>query len=363
MKTENRNFLTGLMLGICQPSLSTFFLTIFTLLSLLFTCFFINPATLRLIPEEFLMLDPYDRDVIISQKTNQINKTHPESTSVTLIGASSLEDALLDESEIRKQLNERVKAEINVFKITAPGMRTWDVASILDSIPDSYKGIVVVCISMGYDPYEVLNRRKSRSRFAISSPSYREEMEAFGYELPNTTGIFFIDNLHFFSKRSKAIIRSLIFGPVTPKFRWEEKKALSRESKNKSVNYVKKRAKEKAQHYLKYSSINYDSLARVIRRLKSQKLKIFYLQPPRNDELLEPVYNSMHVKKLMSKIQSDAESFTKKNGISYINLQKAAQLSFTDFIDDAHLCKLQARQMFTQLLVERMAQKLNKANQ
>ncbi len=344
MKNKLINLLEGFIIGLTKASLGSLFVTLLSFLSIIFL---ITPNTIRHLPPEFFMRNPSDESAIVTQKALNLRNEPSPPLSVIFIGASTLREGLVSEEYISHWLTSQFQTKIIVSKITAPGMRPWEIAGLIDCIPQNYKGIVVISISLEYNPNELKNKKGLTTRFGIPSHSFDAELRKVGVDPPYRTGIYFIDYFDYLATHSRSFIKSLVFGPVVPLSYLKDGKTITK----KRVKLYHKRARRKARNYLAYGRKNFASLSRIFKQLKRDGLYLVYLHPTRNLDLLDQANQSVFKENVVEKIDKDLEKFTNKRGVEYWNFNIKGLFKHQDFSDSCHLSNQSARMRFSKLIM------------
>lgn len=344
MKNKLIDFFDGFYNGLTKASLGSLFVAFLSVLAIIFL---ITPNTIRHLPPEFLMRSPFDESVMVTQKALNLRWEPSPPLSVTLIGASTLREALVPEQDISHWLTDKLKTKITVNKITAPGMKPWEIAGLIDCIPSDYKGIIVICISLEYNPNVLRTEQGLTTRFGIPSLLFDAELRHAGVNPPYRTGIYFFDHFEYLATHSRYFIKSLVCGPVIPKVYKKDGKIITKQE----VEFNNKLARKRVKNYLTYATENFASLSRIFKQLKRDGLSLVYLQPTRNLNLVKPAYQSIYNGDLIEKIDNDFEKFTKEMGVEYLNFNIEGLFGCRDFRDFNHLSNHPARMRFSKLLM------------
>lgn len=347
MRNNCQLFLAGLLEGLSRPTSASL---VVMLLTMAFLGFGFNPRLFTHIPHEYLINQPKALDVLVSQKLLNLGSEPQEKLTITLIGASSLQEAVLEEDELTQRLSARLKIPMAVNKLTSRGVIISDLLQFIDQIPINYKGIVLLCISL--ERYK--HPQKSMARFPLTSTLYNTELRKAGISPPPKTGIFLLDNYRFFCSRSGILVKSLIFGPIQPVTYFKADVKLS-ELSNKKRTRISNNAKHLPQLYQKYSARNYQTLSLIISKLQENNIQVVYLHPPRNIEFLQPIYESINQGDYLQTLRTEIAEFAAISGITYWNLNDANVFRHDDFRDYSHFTNMKARIRYSEMLLDKLS--------
>jgi len=346
MGKKLQQFLAGFLEGFTKPGPASLLVVLLTVLFLIF-CF--TPQVFTRIPHEYFIARPKVLDVLASQKMLKLKDAPQERLAVTLIGASSLQEALLGEEEMERLLSARLQRPVTLTKIAVRGIELFDVIRFVDQIPADYKGIVIICVSV--ERYE--SPRKSVARFPLSSSLYNEELRKAGFVPSPQTGVFLIDNYRFFSTRSSIFLKNIVFEPVNTITHVLEGVGFSeREVKKKEI--LTDRAKSLPFLYQSHSKDNFQILSVIFRRLRDNGIYGIYLNPPRNLEFLQPLFASINRGNYLETLDRDIMEFAHAFGITYWNMNDKRYFGFDDFRDFSHISNDRARSRYTGMLFEKL---------
>lgn len=340
-----RQFIAGLIEGLFRPTPVSLFVVLLTVVWIVIG---FTPQIFSLIPHEYFIRRPRVLDVQASQKALQLRFATANQLTVTLLGASSLHEALLGEDKMAQQLSSRLGRPVTLKKITVRGVKIFDLLRFVDQIPSAYKGIVLICVST--EKYE--DPEKSLHRFPLASPSYTQEISKLGISPSFKTGVFLIDNYRFFTARSRIFAKALIFGPVRPVTYYGDGLKLSEQNPRK--RRIVSKAKQLPQLYKKYSPRNFQTLSLLFSTLEEKGIYGIYLHPPRNLEFLLPLYESIDRSDYLSSIENDITKFAENSGITYWNLNDKRYFHYDDFRDSSHLTNTKARTRYSEMLLDKL---------
>ena len=341
-----QQFLNGLLEGLTRPTPVSLFIAVLTLVLVIFS---FSPQLFVRIPHEYFIVRPRALEVLASQKTLRLKDASEGSFAVTLIGASSLQEALSEEDEMEQLLAARLQRPVVLTKLAVRGIELFDVIRFVDQLPANYNGIVLICVSI--EKYE--SPLQSMARFPLSSSLYNEQMRKAGFSPPPQTGIFLVDNYRFFSTRSKVLAKALVFGPVEPIAHVSEGVGLS-ERTGKIKKLITGRAKSLPTLYQKNSRKNYSILSVIFSRLKKSGIHGVYLHPPRNLEFLQRVFESTGKNDYLQNLENDITTYAQSSGITYWNLNDRRFFGYDDFRDFSHISNTEARTRYTEMLLDKL---------
>lgn len=348
MKTFLKKFGIGIAEGISRVSAVSLFIAAGIIVTILLL---VSPAIFTLIPHEFLILNKIDLDILALQKAQKLVTSTDVPLSVTLIGASSLQEALLDEKEIESQLKIKLKREVDVTKIGVRGMKLFDMVRFIDYIPGGYNGVVLFCISMENAPFI---KSKMHDRLPLPSPTFNHLIVQNGLPPRTETGIYLFDNIRFFSIRTNALMKSILFGPIDPITHFKDGVKLSQVSEADQLTF-EGTVKYLATNYPKKSATNFAILSILFEKLQSMGVHGIFLHPPRNIDFIQPIYASINKEEYLKQKDSDYKDFAEHHKITYWNFNDQCNLTLNDFRDYNHISNDVARTCYTNLLIDNLA--------
>lgn len=347
MKDLLKEYILGITEGVMRISKASLFVAVATILAILI---FVSPATFSLLPHQMLILEEKDLDILAIQKIHSLRSLSPSTLAVTLIGSSSLQEALLDEKEIESQLHRNLKTDIHVTKVAARGINLWDMARFVGNLPADYNGIVLLCLSMEYG----LNKnRKSLERFPLPSATFDDILKRNGVEEKNKSGIYLLDNLRFFSIRTTALIKSLFFGSISPISYFNDGVKVS-ELNDTEQGKFRKAVENLSNSYQHHSETNLAIFSDLYNTLKGPNAHGVFLHPPRNIAFIQPIYTSLNKLHYLRQVDDDYRKFSERQGIAYWNFNNSHTFGYDDFRDHSHISNNVARTRYTQMLIEQL---------
>ncbi len=348
MKDQLKEYGLGVGEGLIGMSMASLLIAVATILAILLL---VSPATFNLVPHELLILEEKDLDILAIQKAHDLRSLPPSSLAVTLIGSSSLQEALLDEEEIESQLRSKLNAEIHVTKLTARGINLWDMARFMDSIPENYNGIVLLCISMEYG---LKKDRNILERFPLPSATFDDILKRNGVEPKNKSGIYLLDNLRFFSIRTTALIKSIFFGPISPVTYFNNGVKVSQLNAIEQGRF-RRAVEDLTSSYQHHSETNLTILADLYNTLQGPNVHGVFLHPPRNIAFVQPIYTSLDKKLYLKQVDADYRKFSDLQGVTYWNFNDKHAFGYDDFRDHSHVSNDEARTRYTHMVIEQLA--------
>jgi len=357
MKGLLRNFVLGLSEGLFGMSAASLLIAATTIIVTVLSVFFtVDPTLLSRIPDELMRQERQDLDILAIQKTLDMHSTAPAPLQVTLIGASSLHEAILDTKKIEALLASKLDTEIKVTKITARGLEVYNLTRFIDYLPEGYEGIVLFSVSLENLPIPS-DISELYSRFPLPSSTFNELLEHEGIKR-RETGVYLLDYYRFFSVHSVRLIKSLLFGPIPPvNYYMSGVKTSERSPEEKRKIRNKVRIISESSHL--YLTHNQEILAAIYKKLETHGIYGVFLHPPRNIDFLQPIYVSLGKKDYLNKIDNEYRNFAEKQKVTYWNFNNTSQFCLDDFRDHSHISNDEARSRYTNMLVDNLAELIN----
>ncbi|MDM8559128.1 hypothetical protein [Candidatus Parabeggiatoa sp. HSG14] len=303
---------------------------------------------------------PIDDYAYLTSETLRISKTAPPHPSIILMGASNIQEAVYAKY-LEKQLQEKLKQPITVYKLTAGGLFLREQICLLDKIRNRFQGIVVLQVTptrrLAFDRGHLIENITGHSRLAMYCPKFDEEMRLAGVEPVKWKGNYFLDHYKFFMARLPALLKNIVTGPV----QWSPQNAEDwRPPTKKQWERSLKTLVQWQETYHENRDANFGVYKRLVQLLRENGIEIAFLEGIRNPAAESIIFAKSSVVKIYNEYQSDVTKFAQNMKVPYWNLAKFANFKPEDFIDHIHLKRREARHRYTEILAIRIADMLSK---
>jgi hypothetical protein len=311
----------------------------------------INPRFMREVPTGYLLTEPHDYFAFLSGEAFKLQQRPDAPQEVLLLGASAAASAISSEEELDRLLEQRLDRTVPVHNLCVPGFNLWEMAGMLDFIGDDFDGVVVISVGrlLLCDTLEQLSRIYESRRLAFRSAAMDEEAHRNGLAPPPLQENYFLENFKFFTVRTMAAF-NVVRGPVIPTHRPNMRPIDSEERWRHHLAWVN----SEIDLYDANVDRNLGVLERMIERARTRgQVRFVLLEAPRNPRAapdLQPAHFAHH--------QSILREFAAEHDVMYWSLDDDAEFSAEEFSDFCHITDDHARNRFTELLADHLAEML-----
>src|SRR5262249_35276452 len=104
----------------------------------------------------------------------------PERPVVMLIGSSALRSALVSDDQFANLIEPAKSQQPQVFNLSVPGARMWDLITVADALPPKLPGVIVIAIGPKSlsGSNDDLERSLHKPRFGFASPGLDRDAAA-----------------------------------------------------------------------------------------------------------------------------------------------------------------------------------------
>lgn len=288
---------------------------------------------------------------VVTSRAIRLAAEKPTRPMVVLLGGSTSRESV-DETLARRLLSHQGFA---FSDFTGSAQTIFESAALTDVLPPNFRGVVVVGVNPQRMGRPLEREFMTHPRYGIDSPTLRREIAAAGLVPPSSTGVYAVDQRAFLLRLWGDLNANMRWLPLTsrePRRHWyqdlapmEKGKMLSQLARKRFADYDLQ-----ARHNLLF-------LRHLAASLRKRHIALVLLETPANPLFVAkgigPARYAHHV--------AGMEQFTRAEGLAYINLNKAARLSSSQFYDWGHLRDAAATQRITRLMVARLGPLLQSA--
>ncbi len=296
----------------------------------------------------YLALHPFDREMFVTSEAMTMAKMGgTQEPIVAILGGSSIL-ALIDARSLEQQLHTRAQPPAVVYKFTTPRQSIWEMVALVDLIPKTARGIVVV--EAGLSPYaydhEYLAELVSNPHLGVRSDAFDDEVEAAGLTPARRFGNYFLDNYAFFVSRASTWLTRIHRVPME----MEPMPFLGPDTSPYVQRWGGGPYSERIVQYASCVEDNVAVLERIVERLKGTQLKLVLLDSPINPRFVadfnhEPMWRE-HRQRM--------HRFADDHGLLFWDVVNEAQITEGDYFDYAHLTSPEAVSRATGLLADHL---------
>lgn len=298
----------------------------------------------------YLATRDLDLDVYTTVDAMRMSQRQSDDPLVVVLGASATIDSV-DGELLERSLHEITQRDHTVYKLTTGGQDLWDSMMLAGAIPRGSRGIVAIATPPGrfVTDRKTLESLGISPRIGLPSPWLDEELEHYGLEPPNRTGIYVIDQDKFLCARVPFLLRNLVMGPI-PR---SEMPTIGRDP------ISEEKWKLRTPPLIKGLSVwptniedNLQVLARLIRHLReTTEVTVLLIEPPVSPRLLrEPGMDE-----LFSRHRQRLQLFSEEQDCPYVDISNEIGVVEDDFRDWFHLRNEETAAQYTALLAGHMA--------
>jgi len=347
-----RAFFVGALTPAAAPTLGAIIIASFLLL---FSCLFLSESRFARMNPGYFMNDVEDEYPKLVHDVLKVARGPSEPISVTIIGDSSIREAISSQEHLEELLRQKVGRRVAVHILAAGGLSHWEAVGLIDRVRLRSRGVIVAEVSpsvLALRP--TLMHEWGAVRFPLDSRALRELLVEMNVEPPPNRHSFFLNHAGFFSSRSYAVVRHLLAGPEPT-----------------GLHMVESKPPWDATHWkLAYEHIylwhnGYDgkhlqNLA-VYRRMmdlatERHRWKFVMLEATSNPLVHSPHYAPPNEAEMERRYKRDVRGFCRQNHIPYWELDSEAGLQASDFLDYIHVHSPRARIAYTNVLASRIAE-------
>jgi hypothetical protein len=348
----SRSIPRELWIGLTTPTIGGWLGSLcFAVAEFWFLCLFLSPKTLAEIEPRYLMESSRDDYARVSLALARLHASSSKSPQVVYTGSSQAKWALTSwrDDLLSRDLSRRAGFKVDFHDCTSDLQHYEDTLFVIDQLPQTFRGLVVVAIDDHRDSRADVRRFKHERWIGDSAPDYEEAQGVRGVPHDHT-GIFFLDHLGFFASRRIAAVRiGFPFDNPYPNqlgFRDgdREKKKMKRDLKVRLA--TKWRGPPPA---LTNAA---PLLVAITDRLQARGIPVVFFDPPRNPLRLE--VEAERVDAYDTEIPLVIEGL----GAEYWQFDQELDLQPDDFSDAVHVKSEAARKKFQGTLFDRIASRL-----
>lgn len=318
--------------------------------ALLLACvLWVTPARLSRIDVGYLLEDRRDDFAFISWRAFRIAESGPQPSAVALVGASSMLHGITSDADVARVIEEQSGKRVPVHDLTAGGLSPWESASLLDYVGRDFNGVIVLGVGAELlaTPPSELEQLRQHPRLAFGTPAFDEELRLAGFEPPERTGNYFVDNSQFFTARIGTVGR-LLTGPIEHARHTDWRKSQDAKSWRFQIDRVSGWIRD---GYGAYSKANLEVFARIIERARDRgDVRIALLVTPVNPRALAEFDPGVD-----ARFMADARAFAARHSVELWRLDAEAGLRAEEFDDWCHLGNNDGRVRYTRALARRVA--------
>jgi hypothetical protein len=274
-----------------------------------------------------------DYDTFVTSRALRLQRDPPRDSWVMLLGASTTRAALL-EQDLSPALDRALGQPVEFMKLCTSGQLLWESAALLDLVPADTTPVVVLGISPG-----LFNKRRDgigdlarHPRMGIRLASLDVETSLAGFEPPPLTGWYSVDNAGFLLARAGTLARNLLTGhhpryvdnwyagrPPIDAAEW------SRQRSNLANAYSR---------YEDNWTVHQNVLQRGLDRLRDRSgARVLLVEAPVNPRMTVDA----GMQEVAERHSQRMSEFAARNGIVYLDLNRAVGYQPGDFNDWGHL--------------------------
>ncbi len=280
----------------------------------------------------------------------EISHSRDTRPSIMIVGASATR-ASINNAFLLQALTAQTENKPRLISLESGAQSIWQSVAYTDKLNPDFRGVVVFGVShtrlIAHDK-SVLTRLFNEPRFGFVSPSFDDEVHRAGLSVPRRTGIYALDNRHFFLPRVRYVT-----GFVNKNFRARQT------NHRKDPDRVQQRRKDQLKTLDPQSKLfkdHLDTIGRLIDRLQSrQHVRIVLLQAPVNPQALYDADAMDNIGLYKEKMKSFADN----KGVLFLDIQDDAKLVPDEFSDLVHLKDPKAIQRYTSILASHLVTQLN----
>lgn len=289
-----------------------------------------------------------------------LDQNPPAGPGVFVLGASGMREALTNERDLQRRLVERGIPDAEAVNLTAGGLATWDMITLLDNLPAMATGVVVLPLTpatLSRRP-ERLNELVENPLLALRSDALDEECRRLDIQPPARHANFFRTHYKFFLPRLDNLMVNLVRGPVRPKRHLVETNRSFTEQELAHSLEVRSRW---VSRYPTVRDVNLPPYRRMIERLTGRGFQVLLVEGIINPRMQETVMALPGAEETWALYRKDAEALAALPGVKVLDAPVVCDLAPEDFVDSAHIGDPDARARFTAAIADSVATMLHAA--
>jgi hypothetical protein len=306
----------------------------------------------------YLSTSANDEYAFLTADALRIAELSPDRLSVTIVGDSSLREAISDPADLARQISSRVGQRVDVHLLTTGGLSLIEQVALTDCVRNHVRGAVILEVA----PYNFSVSFPALEpwifkRIGFQSKALRDEMRRSGHRPSIQFGNYFLDNVDFFAAHFVARCEQLKrlgateLQPTQHLFNGDSSWSDDDFDRNHSrvfgwtANY--KAAKE----------ADFAICGRMIERLQQPgTLKVGLLPNVQNPLTFN--HATPHDRHKYNEHALDIAELAAERNVVLLDVNRAARLEPGDFLDYTHIGKPTARRRYTTALAEEAARLL-----
>ena len=199
--------------GTTRPSVSALLIVAFVFFIILSSYLFLLTADVMGGPvHRYFMDGEFDSQTIVTYRA--LSMKDASSPLVVILGTSVIIRCVLDEQTLASSIALHTSNKPVVYNLSADGQNTWEMAALVDCIPQGLSGVLVVGMTpslLTFDS-ERLGLSITKPKLGFVSPSLDQEARRAGITPPIRTGIYSYDNAHYFLAHRRNLVFNLVSG-------------------------------------------------------------------------------------------------------------------------------------------------------
>ncbi len=347
--------------GLTRPRLSTALgMLAFAALQIGALTAWLTPERLALMPAGVLMRHTDDDGAAISIRALQMVYTpNPDARPLVVVtGASSLREALVDETGLASDLSAAVGGAsadtFRVYDLCTSGQELSESLALLSAVPDDAPGVRLVGIGplrLLRTPAEIQDRM-DHPNLALPRAMLDGPAAALGATLPTATGALFIDQLQFFVSRPQIPLRYVLGPTALRRHRYLGETPWTADRMAEVTGELRGRAISGAEVGEKSLVLMADVLGRLT---AGGRRTVVVLEPPQSPQAAPALAD------IDTTWRPKMQAVAARAGALYWNLDAEAGLTTADFHDYTHLGRREAMERYQRALAARLAPYLRKS--
>jgi hypothetical protein len=355
-----RNCWLGFWHGVTRPSLTSLVVA-FSLSALLFValCFSITPDFLKRSKYRYLMENPFDRRLPVTNKIFYSRRLKPP--DIVILGDSLIVRCMAGEERLADMVAAKLARPAPlVYDLSLDGESLWEMVALVDQLPPRFNGVLVLGVGPGIIsvPLEDYANAIYKPGLGFTSEALDNEARSRGVKVPYRTGIYFVDNWRFFAARRYHIARNLLIMGPQPDGDPLDVSWMKLDKRQELLRIDLEELKQYVHDYDPNSQTNLAIIGRIVAKLKERgNASFILLEAPIN-----PLWYDQHnAKEFVERYQNDLRRFAIEHGMSYLSLTKEAALIPDDLADyKGHIATHEARERCTQAIASKVAKIMTK---
>lgn len=353
--TELGAILAELVAGATKPSASALAGTLGVAIGLLLLCVLcITPELLANAGNGYFTRNADDEWGRLTSHVLHTGLSPSPPYGVLVVAASTIQEAISSGPHLEELIHEMTGKKVAVNLTTAGDLTHWDAVTVLDHVPEGFRGIIVLQVSgelLSLTP-ERFARFATSSRFAVYSPSADEMVREAGLETPRKGDNYFLDFYKFFLARPSAAI-NLVRGPLHPDLHRAENWRIVSQAEFENTAL---KGKKRWDGYVEHHEENLRVFERLIEMARKRPdVRIALLNNIRNPKAVPLIFDTPEMLALRGQYTADITKFCLENDVPYWNLGEASHLEADDFVDTSHMHDKEGRARFSRALAEKLA--------